>query len=806
MNYEANRGYFNGYDGYGSGFNFTYAYDSNIGQEGVPQSRNADPYAEEYPTNFTQHPRNYQVDAGSYSLGYSEAGNTNHWHHDTEIHGDTVSRQRPHLRTSSNRNNRSAGRRDRPTIQPEQIPVPSSTYLRLAEQPSVQLTDSTQTRKLLILDLNGTLLYREPRTRDGYDPYALNESRPLRPTHTRPYMTSFKAFLFHPETRKWLDTMVWSSAQYPNVKDMVGRCFGEEEVEGYAEHVESLADGTESHRGGLVALWDRKFLGLSETQYRNKFQTTKNLAKPWALLPLSTFSGPTKMLSEAWDRVENDDVDIVETASKSLGVNSGSRLNNTSFLNSLLEENHLTRNDLLSHSALSTLLLDDSPLKARMQPYNHVCVPEYEGKFYARDVRIAEARDGDAFSDDIAVAVERTETSSSEDIASAGVGKRKRSRSLSPQLLPRNHKKMKRLSPEYDADDLSQQHDHILLAVIGLLEALKYESNVAAWIKDNGLFAPNRTESEYINPTLLEGDPEATRIVEGHDAKLDSLYRSSVPEGANGVALTAKKKKERWRNNRHSGRDSGVSALSLGSESSWTDGSMSFSESVDSGHGNDIGVGDARIKNEDNEIYPSQSQHTEPASRPNTPDSRDTSTYSSATTQPPSPPNARLRRDLARKMHLLPRQERRDVPQHLPPTLNFIDSIYLYGKEDTSDRLKAEPSLKRSNLDCTRHVDHAVESNSGEKDIFSNPRASPPGLTGKGLNVDISVGLETPPVELSVIENAVAQTSKFQIPIQPLPSLWYQHPPARWYWVRRGVRALKELGLEVIPGVETNLD
>ncbi|KAJ3934605.1 MAG: hypothetical protein NXY57DRAFT_889873 [Lentinula lateritia] len=565
MNHEANRGYFNGYDEYGSGFNFSYAYDSNIGQESLPQSRNADPYAEEYPTNFTQHPPSYQVDAGSYGLGYSEAGNPNHWHHDTDIHGDTVSRQRPHLRTFPYRNNHSAGRRDRPTIQPEHIPVPSSTYLRLAEQPSVRLTDSTQTRKLLILDLNGTLLYREPRTRDGYDPYALNESRPLRPTHTRPYISSFKAFLFHPETRKWLDTMVWSSAQYPNVKDMVGRCFGEEEVE------------------GLVALWDRKFLGLSETQYRNKFQTTKNLAKPWALLPLSTFSGPTKMLSEAWDRVENDDVDI-ETASKSSGVNSGSRLNNTSFLNSLLEENHLTRNDLLSHSALSTLLLDDSPLKARMQPYNHVCVPEYEGKFYARDVRIAEARDGDAFSDDIAVAVERTETSSSEDVTSAGVGKRKRSRSLSPQLLPHNHKKMKRLSPEYDADDLSQHHDHILLAVIGLLEALKYESNVAAWIKDNGLFASNRTESEYVNPTL------------------------------------------------------------------------------------------------------------------------------------------------------------------------------------------------------------------------------PPGLTGKGLNIDISVGLETPPAELSVIENAVAQTSKFQIPIQPLPSLWYQHPPARWYWVRRGVQALKELGLEVIPGVETNLD
>ncbi|KAJ3800177.1 hypothetical protein GGU11DRAFT_662020, partial [Lentinula aff. detonsa] len=395
-----------------------------------------------------------------------------------------------------------------PTIQPDRIPVPNSAYLHLSEQSSVRLTDPTERRKLLILDLNGTLLYREPRFREGRDPYVTNEPRQLRPTHPRPYIPSFKAFLFHPATRKWLDTMVWSSAQYANVKDMVGRCFGEEQKE------------------GLVAIWDRKFLGLNELQYRNKFQTTKNLAKPWALLPLSTLSGPTK---------------------------------------------------LLTHSAFSTLLLDDSPLKARMQPYNHICVPEYEGNFYARDVNIAEEHNRDAISKKhnfpIRNTVALTEALTFKKVTRAGTGKRKRSRSPSPTASPRFRKKQK----ELDAKNLSQHHDHILLAVIGLLDALQHESNVAAWIKRKGLFATH---------------------------------------------------------------------------------------------------------------------------------------------------------------------------------------------------------------------------------IFSDPHASPPGLTGRELDIEESdVPVENASVEPNGIESPIAPTSNSEVPLHPLPSLWYQHPPTRQYWVRRGVRALRELGLQVIPGV-----
>ncbi len=46
------------------------------------------------------------------------------------------------------------------------------------------------------------------------DPYGdPTQLRPLRTVHRRPYLTSFAAYILHEETKKWLDTMVWSSAQ-----------------------------------------------------------------------------------------------------------------------------------------------------------------------------------------------------------------------------------------------------------------------------------------------------------------------------------------------------------------------------------------------------------------------------------------------------------------------------------------------------------------------------------------------------------------------------------------------------------------
>lgn len=254
MNYGYDPGYTNGYYEYG------YAYAGNESVEEV------DPYADEYVRN-SEEPN----PSGS-GEGWVEepAANWDGIDRFNSSHHDLFLEQVSHSRSQSNRGRR---RRDI-TIpsQPDKIPVPSPSYLRVTEEPSVRLTDPIQNRKLLILDLNGTLLYREsrPPLRDNRDPYSIPEPRPLRRTHTRPYIPSFKAFLFHPDTRRWLDTMVWSSAQYPNVKDMVGRCFGEDQVAEYMEQSDATqksAEGTEGPRDGLVAIWDRAFLGLNETQY-----------------------------------------------------------------------------------------------------------------------------------------------------------------------------------------------------------------------------------------------------------------------------------------------------------------------------------------------------------------------------------------------------------------------------------------------------------------------------------------------------------------------------------------------------------
>ena len=144
-------------------------------------------------------------------------------------------------------------REDRP-VTPPPPRSPSPSYIKLAEEPPETQTSAMEQRKLLILDLNGTLVHRAPlpRNRTKPVPTALDDNgRPLprlRPTHPRPYMPAFRAYLFAPATRSWLDVMIWSSAQPHSVQDMVEKCFGSEQE-------------------NLLAIWARDTLGLSQDHY-----------------------------------------------------------------------------------------------------------------------------------------------------------------------------------------------------------------------------------------------------------------------------------------------------------------------------------------------------------------------------------------------------------------------------------------------------------------------------------------------------------------------------------------------------------
>ncbi|CAF9909170.1 MAG: hypothetical protein ALECFALPRED_005303 [Alectoria fallacina] len=120
-------------------------------------------------------------------------------------------------------------------------PDPTSAYLSGAHAISSLL--SSPQRLLLILDLNGTLLYR-PRASQNYTP--------------RPCLPKFLKYAFANHS-----LLVWSSAQPYNVKGVCTRLF------------------SPGQREMLLGEWGRDTLGLTSAQYKKRVQVYKHLDRIW---------------------------------------------------------------------------------------------------------------------------------------------------------------------------------------------------------------------------------------------------------------------------------------------------------------------------------------------------------------------------------------------------------------------------------------------------------------------------------------------------------------------------------------------
>ncbi|KAL0955369.1 hypothetical protein HGRIS_001618 [Hohenbuehelia grisea] len=302
-------------------------------------------------------------------------------------------------------------------------PTPKPEYLAIASRKSEMTDNPTAHRKLLILDLNGTLVFRAPHPGRSH---AKPTGPRIRPSYPRPYMPSFVEYLLHPKTRSWLDVMIWSSAQPASVNDMVRRCFGERTKE-------------------LALVWSRDKLGLTADQYRAKVQTLKNLETAWE---------------------------------HGFGTNGSQR-----------------------HSALSTLLVDDSPHKAAFQPFNHVCVTEY-----AKDLRDADVNRA-AYLTSLSLKNSAPSTPSPLPLPSVSV---EEGLAMSPEavrLARRKEKKRRKRAeqaaeqPELDAVYRLPLYDPTLLALIGVLDHTRSITNVAGWIRAGGLGGdPSYAESDELGP------------------------------------------------------------------------------------------------------------------------------------------------------------------------------------------------------------------------------------------------------------------------------------------------------------------
>ncbi|KAK8111882.1 uncharacterized protein PG998_008339 [Apiospora kogelbergensis] len=136
---------------------------------------------------------------------------------------------------------------DRPYAVPSEasggVPEPTREYMALSAMPPTQLPEPR--RILVVIDLNGTLLYR-----------------PSRKNPTR--------FVERPHARAFLDyclntfcVAIWSSAKPANVTNMLNQLLTPEE------------------RAKVVAVWGRDTLGLSMADYNSRVQCYKRLTVLW---------------------------------------------------------------------------------------------------------------------------------------------------------------------------------------------------------------------------------------------------------------------------------------------------------------------------------------------------------------------------------------------------------------------------------------------------------------------------------------------------------------------------------------------
>jgi hypothetical protein len=166
--------------------------------------------------------------------------------------------------------------------------------------------------------------------------------------------------------------------------------------------------------------------------------------------------------------------------------------------------------------------LDDLPLKAVLQPWNYLCVSEYESERRNLDVKIAErerertwlaeqdrvkeiaeeeemARDGTATDADMA-AVKSSENPTTEVENNEAERERKRKEKKLFKKEKLLLAKEQQLEVQGNGVEEEESYDELLLAVIGILDALKHEGNVAGWMRGGGLVRVVGGDQETLPP------------------------------------------------------------------------------------------------------------------------------------------------------------------------------------------------------------------------------------------------------------------------------------------------------------------
>lgn len=165
---------------------------------------------------------------------------------------------------------------------------------------------------------------------------------------------------------------IWSSAEASNVQTM-------------CENM-CLFTNAGTQAPLLVDVWDRSSMDLTLEQFNAKYPTIKDLNKPWRILrwnPIDPASPNPALLRQTSENVPPSSASSVSSSQASdvrNGVHpppSPAPSSVSSASASTASTATYTKKDL-RWSQLDTVLIDDTPAKASLQPFNHLCIPSWK--------------------------------------------------------------------------------------------------------------------------------------------------------------------------------------------------------------------------------------------------------------------------------------------------------------------------------------------------------------------------------------------------------------------------------------------
>jgi hypothetical protein len=202
--------------------------------------------------------------------------------------------------------------------------------------------------------------------------------------------------------------------------------------------------------------------------------------------------------------------------------------------------------------------VDDSPAKCVLQPYNHLCVPEYDGtrrhnsglaKWKEEILAAREKQEGKKIQSCESEGTECTFAPISvgenapipeDEASSAGNSNPGRKIKVGKKKTNIADRRVKR---EQIALETEVEMDDIVLAMIGILETIKFETNVGSWVKQGGVWAGFEEEREILstekNPGLNEEEDASIGKIEAGTANPGSVHDSGPILAENITAISS---------------------------------------------------------------------------------------------------------------------------------------------------------------------------------------------------------------------------------------------------------------------------